>query len=1668
MSTVDDLVISAPAADGVSTVRLDIAVRRAPRFVRSDVKTKDLVRALVRADLAAERASDPLVERRLAVVVSGHSNHVQEVTQLSVLARGQSNANEFFELVTTPGKFASRPRLIHLRDMVAAALTMVNEGDAGSAEHRCWSLLTRLWMMQLDLEPGEESDWSSLIDDLTPVAIGGSHQAAVALRERMEQLSGELASVSGAVDAVALRRRLHGEINPDAHAPPVGWNRLLRLDKEARSAVGRALGDAESGSLLTLPRQDVRNELRNAIASPGDLLVRGDSGVGKSALVMDAIESTELGSSRQAVAVNLRHLPSGHLDLLTALVSPLDDLFSELTAPDRILVIDGAEAASEQHGQVFSELLRSAHAEGLKVVAVAATEGAGAATELMKSAVGIPREYVVPSLNDQDIAAAAAHFTQLQRLIDEPRARELLRRPIVIDLLSRASDPGVPLSESEALDHIWQDLVRNGGRTDAGAPDARERVMLRLARHAVTGGDIDDLLDHIDDAAVAGLRQSGVLLPASSLPWERLPQFKHDLIRVYSVARYFLRERDPVKALKEVGAPRWALPSARLACEMLLSAPDTPTYPLQGRFAQLQAGFDSITVAGGGERWRDVPTEALLVVRSVTTLLSEAWPTFLSNDAHRLAGLLRVLDVRHKNGITLDTIVAEPVVARLIDEEVPRGLSDAVARLMRDWLQTHVIRDTPQGHPTRVALRESILRQCAAEERNEDKKAADRKAELAARSPEKIAEDEERQKRYAAISSYSSGLGRRRRRSSTRHLPYLWISDTQIEHLALLGPDLGKGGEAVLRRIAEDAPHSLDHAVEPYFAGNSLAAYDPRLLIDLAGAYYIEEEEDDDYGFGSSGGLLDDGIRGHRFGGLGDPLSSFTYGPFIALLRSDFRGGVALLNRMLNHAARCRVRTLSDRRYEPLSETGSDQYRHSLSITGRQIDYIGDGQVWLWYRGTGVGPYPCISALQALEFVTEEFIRLAEVPPESLTAILMDGAESLAMPALVLGILVRHLEKVGEALDPFLVEPEVWSFEFGRAVSDQSSGLAARTPNFANNERRNWSLREVSTMLALRAEGGRVEQLRSLGLQLQANAAAQIEDSSTQGAREHLAAVRNWAAALDRGTYELHQEGDKILIKQAADPEAEQVLAETNADLRRASDATALVVRHAHVRDKGGRAPDITAETMSADLATARELLEHPPQTGLGVSPDGPVAVAASAVELHLTDRTTLPEVDVLWSASVLLQVAEDVAAHPDRVFDDSVFDHGADRSAGRALPFLLLPRAIGLRQSLGVSKEDDLQELVALCCVVAARAANEVRLAYARGLDAIWAAPCDFNHLFGRCHHRIAFDLVNESFLDSAFGPWDFETQRRPMVRIEPPHASSLDELMGDEIYVRGLTPTIRAMGSAAVSVACCSSEARQSLESLLSAHQRAMLAYENGYHHRRSDTLVAVRAALWQATVGRDDVILGFIDEYLGDSQLLAESLRAVAAAGDERADAGEQARRLWPQVMDRVLDYAETHPSASRAPTWGGYAEADLIPNPSEAWHYLTSELASQPYPWRNMLAWIPQVERWLGSIDGDTKSIDHLVVAVRELDMAHQLDPGLKWVERVVERSAKNCARTFTLPEWLHELRAELATNEQATNEQATNEQATNEHLARWQRVVDLLVVAGDSRVADLAD
>ena len=87
------------------------------------------------------------------------------------------------------------------------------------------------------------------------------------------------------------------------------------------------------------------------------------------------------------------------------------------------------------------------------------------------------------------------------------------------------------------------------------------------------------------------------------------------------------------------------------------------------------------------------------------------------------------------------------------------------------------------------------------------------------------------------------GYGGRRRRKRPE-IPREYTDKVFLELLALLGPDIGDNGEAILRRVAQDAPWSLAPAVEEPLTDLAISKYNPGFLAQLTEAYYLDDESD--------------------------------------------------------------------------------------------------------------------------------------------------------------------------------------------------------------------------------------------------------------------------------------------------------------------------------------------------------------------------------------------------------------------------------------------------------------------------------------------------------------------------------------------------------------------------------------------------------------------------------------------------------------------------------------------------------------------------------------------------------------------------------------------------------------------------------------------------------
>lgn len=1598
---VDDLVVRACRPDEVTpSLVLAIGVRRAPNLVQSDEPTQKLIREYVRAVTSIPATGDDGFEYRLALVVSGPQPHTEQLAELADIAAKQMNASAFFELIHAPKKFRGelRTRLDHFQALVRQALTDLHQPSTEElAQQHTWTLLVRLTVLMPRFESPDEADWAELQNRLVGVARGTDLTGASRLRDRLVALAEEYPPKAATIDLTLLRRDAHAALETTVRRHRQGWQALEHLHRRALASVQHTVSSGDGSRVVHVDRKESASALLTTVAKCSATVVHGESGVGKSALVLSAIADAASAAPHdlQAVFINLRHLPSTTLDFERALGSPLSAVLGELSAPQRYIAVDGADAIAEGADESFRYLIDAAHTSNLKVVAICARDSKQIVHDGIVGRFGNSvEEYVVGPLTDAEVDTVIETFTELSNLSENARSRALLRRLVVVDLLVRSGVAGVPLSDADAMHEVWKGLVRRHGKSDRGSPAAREVVLLRLAEFALVGGDPLDIISMLNPEALEGLRRDGLLRIPTDDPYTVCPEFTHDEVRRYAIARLFLQSGDPTSKLIAAGGPRWTLAAAQIAGQAFLSLPDKPANPLRGRFSRLQASFDALVDAGHGERWGDVPGEALLTMSIPALVLRDAWPDLRAKRDLGLKRLARLVGQRHTKGGIVSTIVIEPLVCHILEDGVPSRPDDHVFELLRDWLRAHVVARTSTGHSLRIRLEKQLVE-------SSNKK-----------------------------STHS-------------------VSERILELIALLGPDLGKDGEALLRKIGAESPWTLQPVVESFLADQALALLNGSLLADMTEAYYIDDGEEQ--------GFPRDGIRDHdaRSFGILSPLAAWYLGPFMPLFQSDFRGGVEVLNRMLNHAAAVRARTLAMLNGS-FGEDALSLYRNELSITGERAVYIGDSHVWFWYRGTGVGPYPCMSALQALERVCDQFIE-AGAPLANLTSILLDGCENLAMVGLVVGLLVRHLKNAGRLLDPYFVEPLVWRLEFAR-VGAERQPIAASSEGIVSPERRRWHLRDAAMRVVLVASEERATELRGIGGELVENEClniaediglqiSEVLESDDPEVKRSLAEVRVWAACLDRMTYSAQLHDDGIIIQSKPPDDAVQVLEPDNEDALRGQEAIRLTLSYCIKPKTEGSAVDVTAEELAIDLAVARELLERPPAFSANGRWDVPTAVAAVALEAHLLRGVALSEEWLEFASDTVLRVCEGEAGTRMYESERSYFERGGDRSAARVIPLLLLPVAQSLRSMLdGGDGQHTFQRALKGALSSSRAMVNEVRLHLARGLDHVWETACAGQE----CQHEAGLRVAVESMRDCVHEDWNPDEQRVSIIELKDPVDESLADSPDDRIIFTRLDAAIRALASAAVADICVSSRARDLLLVMFGAQRRALLSYKDNLDDRGSHSLVSARAMLLLSNSGEGEPIFDHIDAYADNPALLGTFLQALSAAAEEDPTLAAAAQALWPTVIRHVLALESAGHATFSGQYYGSRSLGSLIPNAAHESSYLYREVAEKPIVWWKPDVLLADIDTWVKRAAGDATCLDRLIAMLGALSLPDQLRLGLSRVAALVRGNPVEIApRSYLISDWLIKSQAHVV---------------DAGLRSEWQQVVDALVVAGASSLA----
>lgn len=1099
LSEVDDAVVIGETSAGEAR-SLAIGVRRDPVIGPSDEEFSRLWAALVATTNANwERMASGSF--RTGLVVVGPHTATQELIALANAARAQ-NSSETFRTVVHGGAAPLVTRLRHVDDLTVPAIASLGDAGVGiDANSMTWKVLVGLHARETFLEGPDARDRAAIIGRLATMSASCD---GLGLWNALVTRAREYIPAGATVDRRTLRRDLAG-VAGVLRDPRLGhaWAVLDELSVVGATQVRQEV--AYGGRAISIPRTELRASMRQAIAEIRLLVVTGEADAGKSALV--AAAAADLSAQAAAVlTLNLRDLPTSAGELVGLLGASAGELFSGFpVAPSRVLVVDGAEAVQEGYRGTLTALAGAAFSSGINVTVVARDDAVALLRQVLAEAAGLDadrdvQQIVVLPLAEPEVGELLTAIPELGPIGSDPRSAWLLARLGLVDILLRAdalrSLPQGAVAEADVLAAVWSELVRNREALlpNGATPDGREGALLGLAAGRLGQAGIP----LADGTSLASLRSDGLLRTRqANAPW-LADDFSRDLVRDLAVGA--LLDRNGLELLIDAGAPRWAIRAARLAVQARVLRSEDPAATRK----EIQGLFENLA-HDHGERWLDVPWEALLGPRLVDAL-EASWPALIADNADALRRVIRIARQRYSSLGAIDPLIGGPLAQLLLDHvgdwQAIRDARKDAETFLGEWLSGLVRRGDADGSDERRVTARGLL------------------------------------------------LGGN-------------LLDGEMERLAALatlGPDLDDAVAEALRRAASDQPHHLRDAVEAVDARISLARHYPDLLLELAEAYYLEPVEEDRFGFRNP--ILDRGVRDHDFHGLGMPMAAPYYGPFRELLQVRPRETISFLNRLLDHAATIRV--AGSEYLDANIGRMSAPRAIDLEIGGQPSrEYVGDSHVWGWYRGNTVGPYPAISALMALEDWADSAIRVG-VAVRKLTELLLEGAHNLAMVGLVYGILARYLDAVTDELDGYLRSPTVWQLEFGRVLAEGHLFTRRDDATRVGADRRSHTPRDLAMQLVLRAisrnDRQRLDDLAAVGRDL----VTAVEPS---GNVEAIAVVRQWAATLDPTTYELTPAGRNIEIRVVPPAETSAALAEQNADLERGQQGWRMLMAYAGTRD---------------------------------------------------------------------------------------------------------------------------------------------------------------------------------------------------------------------------------------------------------------------------------------------------------------------------------------------------------------------------------------------------------------------------------------------------------------------------------------------------------------------
>lgn len=937
-------------------------------------------------------------DRLALITLRGTKTLLEHFVGLLDCARAARDGADFEQRLATPGLINATAKgyCADLQKIVGA----LEQKPVTAAD--IWPFLRVLHVLSLDLHTGTLQAEAQIKSMLALTVTEGDPvaSAAASWNELIVQASTAMDS-GGSLrrdDLPAALRARHGVIATDDH-------RALRALAEhtapvlglIRSTVGRA-------PELHLPRARLVQAVLDALKTAQVVIVTGPAGSGKSAVGKEA--SSLLGRDHFLFGFRVEEFAKPSLDE-TLKDAHVPANWSKLRAilgaqARKVVLVESVERLLEKTTRdAFSDLMTlAADDPGLRIVLTCRDYSA---EQVRASFLGPhriePAVVEVPPLDDAELAAAVAAFPALAIPLASPPLRDILRNPFLLDkalAIPWSAEKSLPQNERDFRALFWRDVVR-------GIVPAMRRPREEVLR-AIAVGRARALTAYIpetglDAAVVESLRGDSLIVSPAENPFLVAPG--HDVLEDWSILQWLDEQHlseASFKALSEAIGPHPAVRRSYRKWVAELVATD-PT--AADRLFEAAVSDTEISV-----QFRDDTLVSLLKAPSAPEFLVRHEAQLLADNRallRRVIHLLRVACVK-----TADW--AAGLGARGSISDVPDGSAwAAVLRIVERNLATF----TNAERPLLLRLVEDAVRGVTwwAPRPNG--------AEGVATIAHWLLD---------ALHGYRDGDARTRVLKVIARIP---------------GADAARF-EAVLRGNREEGEHR-DVVAEEFqqlvFAGTdgAHAARDlPDVIISVGTDYLLASEDDidDEHRYRRSLDIdLYFGIKEEK--GRDSFPPSALRGPWISLLRHHTGKAIAFYIKVFDHSVDWYA-------HPRLPDHLEDAWEVELTFgDGSTRKHWMNGRLWGLYRGLGVGPYPLVSMLMALE---NWLLGIGAQEPLMLDAVLVDilrRTGNAAVAAVVASAAIAYPHAAGEALLALLGVRDYIAADRARMVGEHGAAIMA-------------------------------------------------------------------------------------------------------------------------------------------------------------------------------------------------------------------------------------------------------------------------------------------------------------------------------------------------------------------------------------------------------------------------------------------------------------------------------------------------------------------------------------------------------------------------------------------------------------------------------------------------